>query len=447
MKEKIERTLSGKCVDYTFDGQGIVKHNGRVIFVPGLLVGEEATLEIIYSKKDFDVARIKQISQISPFRVTPKCKVATACGGCTFMNLEYNEQIKLKQKRVEDSLMNIGKISHKVEHFYQMADPYYYRNKIQVPYRYDKQHRLVYGFYKAKSHDVVYCEDCAIQSKEASIILKSLQKLFISFKYEPYNEDTGRGFIRNVLIRTGYYSKQIMVVLITTNQEFKGKNNFIKALIEANPNITTVLQNINTNYTNVILGNKEYVLYGKGYIEDSLCGVKFRISSKSFYQTNPLQTEVLYSRAIELATLSKDDVILDAYCGIGTIGLIASSKVKEVQGVEIVKEAIEDAKINAKLNNFANTHFVCADAADYVFNNKFDCVFVDPPRKGLDERFLKSLLKSSPKKIVYVSCDPDTLARDLSYLKEKYNIEHIECVDMFPHTSHVETIVGLILKN
>lgn len=447
MNSKLEKIVQGKCVDYTFDGQGIIKHNNRVIFVPGLLKDEEAEVEILYRKKDFDVGKIKKLNKLSPNRVQPRCKVATSCGGCVFMNLNYDEQCKLKENRVNEVLKNIGKISNKVEKFHKMENPYNYRNKIQVPFGYDKQHRLVYGFFKAKSHDIVYSESCEIQDARASKILKSLQNLFISFKIEPYNEDTGRGLIRHVLIRTAHYTKEIMLVLVTTGDNFYGKNNLVKAILKDNPEITTIVQNINNNHTNVILGNKELVLYGPGFIYDYLCDVKFKISSKSFYQTNPIQTEKLYSLAIEKAKLNKEDVILDAYCGIGTIGLIASKNCKEVYGVEIVKEAIEDAKNNARINHIENAHYECKDAKDYVLDNKFDCIFVDPPRKGLDSNFINALLQIECKKIVYISCDPATLARDLNILKEKYIIESVECVDMFPHTSHVETIIGLYRKD
>src|SRR5574344_1389249 len=238
-----------------------------------------------------------------------------------------------------------------------------------------------------------------------------------------------------------------MVVIVTTKEEFKGKNNFVKALTKLQPEIKTVLQNINNRDTNVILGNKEYIIYGPGFIYDTLCGVKFKISPKSFYQTNPTQTEVLYNLAISEAELKESDVILDAYCGIGTIGLIASKKCKEVYGVEIVEEAIKDAKSNAELNHFSNTHFLCEDASNYIIDNKFNCIFVDPPRKGLDKHFISSLLKAKSPKIVYVSCDPDTLARDLFELKVEYDIKSVNAVDMFPHTAHVETVVNRILKN
>ena len=348
--------------------------------------------------------------------------------------------------KFSDTYYNIAKINNKVDNFIAMDDPYYFRNKIQVPFQYDKQHRLVYGFYKSKTHNVVYNPDCVIEDKRANKILADLKNLFISFNIEPYNEDTRKGFIRHVLIKTSYYYDEIMLVLITNEVEFKNKNSFLKELIRLHPNIVSIIQNVNKRDTNVILGEKEILLYGKGYIKDKLLDVNFLISAKSFYQTNPIQTEKLYSLAINKANLKKDDVVLDCYCGIGTISLILSKYVKQVVGVEIVKEAIKDANNNKKLNNITNVNFICMDAKDYIINNPFDVIFVDPPRKGLEKELINRILKQNIKKIIYISCDSATLSRDLFLLKEKYNIESIDCVDMFPFSFHVETIVGLILK-
>lgn len=436
-----------KCIDFTFDGQGLAKTNSnRVVFVPSLLIGEEAEVEILYKKKDFDVGRITKLIKKSPYRINPVCKCATSCGGCCFQNLEYSKQLEYKKQVAEQTLKSIGKIDTKVSRIYGMADPYFYRNKIQVPFGYDKQHRLVYGFYKFKTHDIIYNQECVIEDAAHVSILKNIKVLLEKFDIKPYDEDKRKGILRHVLIRVGKVSKEVMVVLIVNEKSFKNKSQFVKELVKLNPEITTVVLNENSRKTNVILGEKEEVLYGPGFIYDTLCGLKFKISSKSFYQTNPIQTEVLYSLAIKNANLKSTDVVLDAYCGIGTIGLIAAKHVKEVVGVEIVKEAIIDAKNNAKLNQISNSTHICADCSDYMIDKKFDVVFVDPPRKGLDTRFLNSLLKSRPKKIVYVSCDVGTLARDLGILKEKYSIKKIELVDMFPHTRHVESVVYLESK-
>lgn len=444
--KKSNEIINVKCVDFTFDGQGLCKANNRTVFVPSLLIGEEAEVEVLYHKKDFDVGHIKKITKFSPYRIEPKCKCATSCGGCSFQNLDYNKELEYKKSIALNTLNRIGKINIKDAPIYGMDNPYNYRNKIQVPFGYDKQNRLVYGFYKIKSHDIVPISECFIEDEAHVNILKNIKRLMIELKIKAYDEDKRSGDIRHVLIRVGKVSKEIMVVIVSNSLTFKNKNVFSKALIKSCPEITTLIFNLNNRKTNVIIGEKEEVLYGKGYIEDILLGNKYRISSKSFYQVNHDQCEKLYSLAIKEADLSKEDVVLDAYCGIGTIGLSSAGFCKKIIGIEIVKEAIIDAKINAKLNNINNAEFYCKDASDYMIENMFDCVFVDPPRKGLDEKFIKSLLKALPKKIIYISCDVGTLARDLSILKDKYEIKSLAFVDMFPRTFHCETVVNLIFK-
>ena len=433
-----------RCVDFTFDGQGLAKDDkGRAYFVPSLLIDEEAEVEVLYRKKDFDVAKIKKILKFSKYRINPKCACATACGGCCFQNLDYQKELEYKKNVAIKTIEKIAKIKVNNANVYGMKEPYYYRNKIQVPFGYDKQRRIVYGFYKFKSHDIVPIKECAIEDEAHVKILDTIKDLMLSFKLDPYNEDYHKGLLRHVLIRVGKVSKEIMVVFVVSSLRFPSRKNFVKALIEKCPNINTVVFNENPRKTNVILGEREEVAYGKGFIFDELLGVKFKISSKSFYQVNHDQCEVLYSLAIEKAKLTENDSVLDAYCGIGTIGLIASKHVKDVFGVEIVKEAIVDAKENAKINNIKNANFVCKDASDYIVENKFDCVFVDPPRKGLDKTFLDSLIKSRPKKIVYISCDVGTFSRDIGILKDYYKIESIDFVDMFPRTYHIETVASL----
>ena len=428
-------------MDFTFDGQGLAKDdNNRTYFVPSLLIGEIADIEILYHKKEFDVGKIKKIIKFSPFRITPKCPCATSCGGCCFQNLNYEKELEYKKNVALNTIKSIAKIDAANAEVYGMKEPYYYRNKIQVPFGYDKQKRLVYGFYKFKSHDIVPISECVIEDKAHVKILKTIKELMPSFKIDAYQEDFQKGLLRHVLIRVGKVSKEIMVVLVVSSLRFPSKKNFVKALTEKCPEINTIVFNENPRKTNVILGEKEEIAYGKGYIFDELLGVKFKISSKSFYQVNHDQCEVLYSLAIKKANLNKEDIVLDAYCGIGTIGLIVSKNVKEVHGVEIVKDAIKDAKENAKLNNIKNATFLCKDASDYLVDSKFDCVFVDPPRKGLDSKFLNSLIKSKIKKIVYISCDVGTFARDINILQTYYNIKSIDFVDMFPRTYHIETV-------
>ena len=342
-----------------------------------------------------------------------------------FQNRE--KQLEYKKDVAQQTIKSIGKIETKISNIYGMEEPYFYRNKIQVPFGYDKQHRLVYGFYKFKSHDIIYNQECVIEDQIHVSILKNIKVLLEKFDIKPYDEDKRRGILRHVLIRVGKVSREVMVVLIVNERSFKNKSQFVKELVKLCPEITTIVLNENSRKTNVILGDREETLYGPGFIYDILCGLKFKISSKSFYQTNPTQTEVLYNLAISKAELKETDVVLDAYCGIGTIGFI-------------------DAKNNAKLNNITNSTHICADCSDYMLEKKFDVVFVDPPRKGLDTKFINALLKSKPKKIVYVSCDVGTLARDLNILSSKYYIRTIDLVDMFPHTRHVESVVYLEAK-
>ena len=436
----------GKCINISSDGQGIVYLDSKKTFVPSLLIGEEAEIEILYRKKDFNVGKIVKLLTKSPYRINPKCKCSTACGGCCFQNLEYKEELRIKRENAINIIKSIANINAKDSKIIGMENPYNYRNKIQVPFGYDKQNRLVYGFYKIKSHDIIPIEECAIEDLSHKSILKDIQILMKDMKITAYNEDLDKGILRHILLRVGKNSGEIMVVLITRVFTFPSKQNFIKALKEKHPEITTIIQNVNERKTNVILGNKEYVLYGKGYIVDSLLGVNFKISSKSFYQINHDQCEKLYSLALTNAKLKNSDEIVDLYCGIGTIGLIASKYVTSVIGVEVVNEAIIDAKENAKLNNINNAKFVCDDASNFLLKKSYDCVFVDPPRKGLDNKVIKALINSHPKKIIYISCDVSTLARDLNILKNYFNIDCIDFVDMFPRTFHIETVCALSLK-
>lgn len=450
MKFKKE-IITGICKSLSSDGKGIIKSNSKTIFCDGLFLNEKATVETIYQRAGIYYAKIKKLENISKDRIEPRCKVCSACGGCQFQQLSYNAQLEYKKNKVKEDLLRIGKINTKVNDCVGMDDPYYYRNKIQIPVGLDKYKNIITGFYKSKSHEIVPINECYIEDKRSKDILINIKKLMKDFKILPYNEDLRTGDIRHILIKTSYYKNEIMVVFVTSKEVIKNFNNFIKSLIKLSPNITTIIQNINKRDTNVILGEKEKTLYGKGYIEDKLCDLNFKISSKSFYQINPIQCEKLYNITIKLANLNKDEIILDAYSGIGTIGLIASKHVKEVYSVEINKEAFKDGIKNAKLNNISNVKFANEDATKYILNlnvehKKLDCIFLDPPRSGSTKEFLLSVLSIKPKKIIYISCDPATLSRDLTYLVKDYNIDCVQPVDMFPMTSHVETVVALSLK-
>ena len=441
-------TIRSKCIDISSEGKGIVKANNMVIFVDGLLLGEEAEIEVMYSRAGVYYGRIKKLFNLSKSRIKPLCPVSTACGGCTFQNATYEYELAYKKKKVQEVMNRIAKIDIKVDDVVGMENPHHYRNKIQVPFGMENKH-VIYGFYKANTHKIIPIKTCDIEDELAGPILETIASLMDSMKIAPYHEDSRRGIIRHVLIRTSRENRTVMVVLITNSNTFPSRNNFVKALVKAHPEVVTVVQNINLRDTNVILGEKEEVLYGKGYIEDSIMGVKFHISSKSFFQVNPIQVEKLYSLAISKANITKDDTVLDAYAGVATIGILCAKHAKHVTSVELVKEACINAKENAKRNNIDNITILNEDCTEYLINNKthFDVAIIDPPRKGSTEVFLRALMTNKPTRIVYISCEPSTLARDLFILKEKYNIDSVTPVDMFPRSFHVETVVSLILRN
>ena len=365
------------------------------------------------------------------------------CGGCRGLSVPYAEQLKQKEKVIRDNCGKFGKFDPIIG----MENPYHYRNKVHAVFGEDRRHNIISGTYEEKTHRIVPVDSCLLEDERADAIIVSIRGLLKSFKIRPFNEDTGYGLFRHVLVRTGLHSGQIMVVLVLASPVLPSKNNFVKALLKLHPEITTIVLNVNGRGTSMVLGEKEHVLYGKGYIEDTLCGKTFRISAGSFYQVNPRQTEKLYGKAIEYAGLTGKETVLDAYCGTGTIGLIASGCAKEVIGVELNKAAVRDARINAKANQVSNITFYENDAGQFMVqmaeqDAHVDVVFMDPPRAGSDEAFLNSLVRLAPKRVVYVSCNPETLARDLAYLTKKgYRMEKGVGVDMFPWTKHVETVV------
>ena len=347
-----------------------------------------------------------------------KCPKARQCGGCQLQGISYEEQLEQKQKKTEEL---IGPYC-RVFPICGMEDPYHYRNKVHAVLDH-KKGKVISGIYAEGSHRVVPVDACLIEDEKADEIIVTIRELLQSFKLPVYDEDTGRGLFRHILIRVGKTSGQIMVVLVMASPIFPSKNNFIRVLRQKHPEITTIVQNINDQDTSMVLGEREKVLYGKGYITDTLCGKVFRISSRSFYQINPVQTEKLYQKAIHLASLTGKERIVDAYCGIGTIGLIASDRVKQVIGIELNEDAVRDAMKNARANNVSNVEFYCDDAGDFMREmaangEKVDVVFMDPPRSGSDEIFLSSVVQLAPKRVVYISCNPETMARDLEYLTE-----------------------------
>lgn len=361
------------------------------------------------------------------------------------MNLSYPEQLKFKQAKVVKLLGGF----HRVNAIIGMNHPFHYRNKVQAAFGRTRGGEIISGIYQSSTHNIVKTDSCLIEDEKADEIIVTIRKMVKDFKLTVYDERKGNGFLRHVLVKSGFATGEIMVVLVTGTGIFPSKNNFVKELLKKHPEITTIVQNINNKYTSMVLGEKENILYGKGYIEDDLCGLTFRISPKSFYQINPVQTEILYGKAIEFAELQGNERVIDAYCGIGTIGMVASKNAGEVIGCELNPDAVRDARINAKLNGVENIKFVCADAGEFMLEmkeqgEKCDVLLMDPPRAGSDKKFLSCAVALAPDKIVYISCNPETQQRDLYYLiKNGYKVKKIQPVDMFPYTAHIETVVLL----
>ena len=392
---------------------------------------------------------MKDVKKAIKNNKTSFCPVAGKCGGCQLQNMTYERQLSFKTAKV---ISLLGKFCH-VEEIIGMKSPYHYRNKVQAAFGKTRGGKTISGVYQSSSHRIVCVDKCKIEDKKADEIIVTIRKMIDEFKIQPYNEDTKNGVLRHVLVKRGLKTNEIMVVLVISSPIFKRKNDFIRVLLRKHPEITTIIQNINNKSTSMVLGDREIVLFGNGYITDILCGCKFRISAKSFYQINPIQTQKLYNIAIDYAQLSGKEIVLDAYCGIGTIGIVASKNAKNVIGVELNNDAVHDAKINAKENNIDNISFYNDDAGEFMIKfvnsgQKVDVVFMDPPRSGSDKNFLSKLVMLSPKRIVYISCNPETQARDLIFLsKNGYKVKKIQPVDMFPHTSHVETVVLLTRKD
>lgn len=376
-----------------------------------------------------------------------KCRLFKRCGGCQLKE-SYNEQLKWKQAKAERLLSKFAPC----EKIIGMETPYNYRNKVQHGFYTNPSRQIISGIFQSGSRRIVPCESCMLEDVQADKIILTIKKLMQSFKMFPYNPNTGKGIIRHIMIRKGFHSGEYLVCIITSKSPLPSKKNFAAALTKAHPCITTIVQNVCHNPLPLTMGEQEFVLYGKGYITDELCGKKFKISARSFYQVNPVQTEILYRTAMEFAALSADDRVLDCYCGTGTIGIIASDYCKEVIGVELNESAAADAEKNASQNDCNNIRFICADSGKFMEHmacsgEKADVVFTDPPRTGSDKRFLESLAKLSPKRVVYISCGIESLERDLNILvKLGYEVKKIQPVDMFPHTKHIETVVLLSRK-
>ncbi|MDN4608306.1 23S rRNA (uracil(1939)-C(5))-methyltransferase RlmD [Sporosarcina highlanderae] len=437
--------------DLTHDGSGVGKVEGYPLFIPGALPGEEVEVKVGKTLKNYGFARLLEVKKPSQNRIEPPCHVFWECGGCQLQHLSYEAQLIQKQKQVRDVIDRIAKLPHVPVHPVKgMEDPWRYRNKSQIPFA-ERDGKIVSGFYKSRTHHIVDTDVCIIQSEEADELMSTLKHKMHNIGLSAYNEKTHRGMLRHLIVRKGKATGEIMVVLVTLKKKFRQKEAVVELIKSVLPEVTSIMQNVNGEKTNVIFGNETIPLYGKSFIIDKIGDIQFEISARSFYQVNPAQTEVLYKQALDYAQLTGGETVIDAYCGIGTISLFLAQKAKEVYGVEIVPQAIEDAKRNAELNGMTNAYFEAGAAEDvipkwYAEGKRFDVLVVDPPRKGCDEKLLQTILEYKPKRVVYVSCNPGTLARDLRILEDGgYRTKEVQPVDMFPQSSHVESVAWLEL--
>ncbi len=436
-----------EIVDLGHSGEGIGKVDGFTVFVDGGLTGDVVLGKITKSKKNYAVADLKKILFASKDRVNAKCPVAHSCGGCQVMQLNYNKQLEIKKEIVIQNLSRIGKVEKpNVMDTIGMDNPYNYRNKAQFPVGIDKKGKPVMGFFKKMSHEIIPVNTCYVQNSVNDLILNIVRQYIEKYKISVYDEKTHKGNLRHIVSKIGFYTHEIMIILVTKDSKLPKIDFLIEMLEDKLSGFRTLVQNINPNKTNVILGKENKVLYGDGIIEDTIEDLVFEISPLSFYQVNPIQTQVLYNKALELADISNKDVVYDIYCGIGTISLFLAKKAKHVYGIEIVEEAIKNARKNAEKNNIENVSFYAGKAEEVLpdlYRNaiKADVVVVDPPRKGCEEKVIDTIADMKPKKIVYISCNPSTLARDVHRLsKLGYEMEVAYPVDLFSHTVHVECI-------
>lgn len=439
------------------EGEGIGHIDGYALFLKDAVIGDKVRAKIIKTKKNYGFARVEEVIEASKDRVHPRCPKARQCGGCTLQHLAYEKQLEYKFNKVKNCLERIGgleNIEEKMEPILGMEEPFYYRNKAQFPVGYDKEGNLITGFYAGRTHHIIDCTHCMIQHPVNEQILLKVLDYMKKNNITAYDEKTHKGLVRHIVTRVGFKTGEIMVCLVVNGSKKNLRN--LEMLVDSLTEIegmTSICVNINKEKTNRILGSKIEEVYGKPYIYDYIGNVKYQIGPLSFFQVNPTQTKVLYEKAMEYADLKGEETIWDLYCGIGTISLFLAQKAKKVYGVEIVKEAIDDARLNAKMNGFDNAEFFVGKAEEvlpreYEKHGVYaDTIVVDPPRKGCDSKLLETMVKMEPKRIVYVSCDPATLARDLKVLSEQgYEVEQVCAVDQFSHSSHVETVVRLKRK-
>lgn len=439
-------------VDLTHEGQGVAKLDGFPIFVPGGLPGESAQIKILNVKKNYGYGKLIEIKEKSPYRVEIPKEDMHKYGGCQLHHMSYEGQLQFKQNLVEQTLTRIGKLQDvNIHPIIGMEQPFHYRNKAQVPVG-ERSGRLITGFYKPRTHEIIDTDESVIHMEAINDAIKIVKEICSELGVAAYNEEAHTGVLRHIMARFGRKTDELMIVLITRTEKLPHREEIVEKIVAALPNVKSIVHNVNPKRTNVILGEKTQVLWGQDVIYDYIGNVKFAISPRSFYQVNPVQTQVLYDKALAYAGLTGEEIVFDAYCGIGTISLFLAQQAKKVYGVEVVPDAINDAKKNADLNGNTNVEFSVGEAEVVIPNwaeegIHADVIVVDPPRKGCDAALLKTIIEMKPKRVVYVSCNPATLARDLGILEAGgYQTLEVQPVDMFPMTMHVECVSQIVLK-
>ena len=457
MREKIpiekNKTYKMTIDDLGTNGEGIGKVDGFTLFVPNAVPGDLTLVKVIKIKKNYGFGRVERILKPSTNRANPLCSIADRCGGCQLQHIDYATQLAYKQEKVQAALERIGDIDNvTVKPTIGMETPYEYRNKVQYPVG-TLSNEVVVGFYANRSHNIIPVTECYIQDSINEKIIQSVIQYMNQYGVRPYDEDKHKGLVRHIVTRRSNSSGEVNVTIVINGKDLPSKEELIEELTKI-PDISGICININKNKTNTILGKEIHTIWGRSYIFDKIGDIEYKISPLSFYQVNPLQTEVLYNKALEYAGLTGNEIVWDAYCGIGTITLFLAQKAKKVYGVEIVPQAIEDARENAKINQITNVEFFVGKAEKVItqqydqHNIQADVIVVDPPRKGCDPQLLDTMIKMNPERIVYVSCDPATMARDIKVLVGGgYEVQEVQPVDMFPQTTHVETVVALYKKD
>ena len=442
-----------EILDNGFEGEGITKIDNFTVFVQGAIKGEKVEILILKVLTSYAFAKVVNIIKKSKHRLEENdCNTFKRCGGCSLRHIDYNYTLEIKRNAVQALVSKNLKSEVEVLDTLGMESPYFYRNKAQYPVGFDKEGNPCFGIFANRTHDIIQIDKCFIQNEKSQEIARYIFNLWVKNNLSIYNENTRKGLLRHIVIKNGLKTGQFMCVLVINGKNFLKENVIVNESINKFPMIETIVVNINTENTNVIMGKENRIIYGNGYIEDKLGDFRFKISPFSFYQVNPIQAEKLYNIAVESANITSKDIVFDLYCGIGTISLFMAKYAKKVYGIEIVEQAVKDAIENAKMNNIKNTEFIVGDV-EKVLDNLIktrkiipDVVMVDPPRKGLDKTTIQNILNIKPRKLIYISCNPATLVRDLKELEQFYDIKTIKPIDMFPYTSHVECCVILSLK-